>query len=193
MTDDPGHDAPGGGAGAGADDVAGLRGQVLELAARVEGLVRRVDEHDEQLPAAGATGSIDTAREDPRHGAGEDGPAGQQCMCGSLYEWVEEVFCWHFVRDHQGTTWFWCPRWWEHVEAVSRLTALWHAWEAMHRTTPGGAGLAGWYHELDHQLPILMGPHGPFRSCKAGVRHEVDADPLPTEVPDEDNPVLRSV
>lgn len=34
----------------------------------------------------------------------------------------------------------WCPRWWAaHPEAISRLYALWRAWETLRVTTPGPA------------------------------------------------------
>lgn len=143
-----------------------LRQQLDELRARVEGLVTRIDDQEDRLvdPPAPPTGKV------------------EQWTCGTLSEWVEEVFVWHFVRDHQTQHWYWCPMWWDHVEAVSRLLALWDAWEAMNTAAAPGAGLAAWYHELDHQLPILMGPHGPFRLCKAGVRHEPADAPLPTEL-----------
>jgi len=153
------------------NDLDALRVQLAELFARIDGIAKRVDEHDDALHA----NSVPAATSD-QPGSGTEG-----WTCSTLAEWVEEVFAWHFTRDHETQTWYWCPRWWDHVEAVSRLTALWHAWEAMHHTTGGGAGLAHWYHELDHQLPILMGPHGPFRLCKAGARHSTEAGGLPIE------------
>ena len=149
-----------------------LREQLDELRARVEGLVTRVDDQEDRLSRRAADPSPSTADGSP-----------QDWTCSSLAKWVEEVFAWHFTRDHETQAWYWCPMWWDHVEAVSRLTALWHAWEDMHKTAPAGAGLAGWYHELDHQLPILMGPHGPFRLCRTGVRHQPDDAPLPSERP----------
>ncbi len=62
-------------------------------------------------------------------------------------------------------------QWWEHDEAVSRLKALWHAWEVL-RLQPG-TGIGTWYREhLDHQLPILMGARGPFYQCSETVHRE---------------------
>lgn len=82
--------------------------------------------------------------------------------------WVTYEFAPGFTRGRQGGRWRWCARWFDHPEAVSRLTALWQAWEALH---DGGDTSAGtWYRDhLDHQLPILMGADGPFRSC--GEQH----------------------
>jgi len=58
----------------------------------------------------------------------------------------------------------WCAQWWRHAEAITRLTALWHSWEAM-RLQPG-TGMATWLRDhLDHQLPVLLGRTGPFSMC----------------------------
>lgn len=160
-------------------EVEQLREQLNELRARVEGLVTRIDDQEDRLaelnfdPSGDAVGGTEA------------------WTCSSLAEWVEEVFAWHFTRDHQTQSWYWCPVWWDHVEAVSRLAALWFAWEAMHRTAPGGAGLAAWYRELDHQLPILMGPQGPFRLCRAGTRHQRADEPLTTKGPGPEDRGLR--
>jgi hypothetical protein len=46
-----------------------------------------------------------------------------------------------FVSDKLATTYrrqlnvgggvTWCPQWWKHAEAISRLEALWRAWECV--------------------------------------------------------------
>jgi hypothetical protein len=65
----------------------------------------------------------------------------------------------------------WCGQWWQHGEAISRLTCLWHAWEVL-RLQPG-TGIAAWYRDhLDHQLPILMGARGPFCQCSETAHRE---------------------
>ena len=67
-------------------------------------------------------------------------------------------------RRTLGGEYRWCHQWWQHDEAISRLTALWHAWEVL-RLQPG-TGIGTWYRDhLDHQLPILMGARGPFYQC----------------------------
>ncbi|MCX4564513.1 DUF4913 domain-containing protein [Streptomyces phaeochromogenes] len=63
----------------------------------------------------------------------------------------------------------WCPRWWEHLEAVAQLYSLWMAWQAS--TGPGSplTGPAMWHR--DYLAPImssLRAPSGPFAGCKAG-------------------------
>ena len=75
----------------------------------------------------------------------------------------------------------WCAQWWQHGEAISRLTSLWHAWEVL-RLQPG-TGIGVWYRDyLDHQLPILMGARGPFYQCSETAHrepHEAAATPAP--------------
>lgn len=87
-----------------------------------------------------------------------------------LAEWVTD----HFVpvfRRTLGGEYRWCAEWWRHDEAVSRLKALWHAWEVL-RLQPG-TGIGTWYREhLDHQLPILMGARGPFYQCSETAHRE---------------------
>ncbi|WP_091463859.1 DUF4913 domain-containing protein [Micromonospora inyonensis] len=34
----------------------------------------------------------------------------------------------------------WCPRWWAHPEAISRLYALWRAWETLRVSDPQDRG-----------------------------------------------------
>ena len=57
----------------------------------------------------------------------------------------------------------WCAQWWDHAEAIARLTVLWQGWEAA-RWEPSAK--PGWWLDLDHHLPILTGLDGPFRNCR---------------------------
>ncbi|MEU5885186.1 DUF4913 domain-containing protein [Spirillospora sp. NPDC047279] len=81
----------------------------------------------------------------------------------TVIEWVTR----HFIpmyRRTLGGEFRWCAEWWRHSEAISRLTALWYSWEAMR--LQGATGMALWYRDhLDHQLPVLLGPRGPFYQC----------------------------
>ena len=88
----------------------------------------------------------------------------------AVEDWVTDHFLPMFRRT-LGGEYRWCGCWWRHNEAVSRLTALWHAWEVL-RLQPG-TGIATWYRDhLDHQLPILMGARGPFYQCTETVHRE---------------------
>jgi hypothetical protein len=62
----------------------------------------------------------------------------------------------------------WCTHWWDHAEAIARLTVLWNGWEAA-RWEP--AAKPGWWLDLDHHLPILLGLEGPFRNCRQPEGH----------------------
>jgi Domain of unknown function (DUF4913) len=102
-----------------------------------------------------------------------------------LEDWVTDHFLPMFRRT-LGGEYRWCAQWWKHDEAVSRLQALWHAWEVL-RLKPG-TGIGVWYREhLDHQLPILMGARGPFYQCSETAHREsreAAAVPLPGGQPD---------
>ena len=102
----------------------------------------------------------------------------------SLYPDVAAWVSGHFVpmyRRTLGGEFRWCAEWWRHGEAISRLTALWFAWESMR--LQGATGMALWYRDhLDHQLPVLLGPRGPFYQCTETQHlapHEARTLPVP--------------
>jgi len=97
------------------------------------------------------------------------GPAGSgdapppQPVYDGVEDWVTGQFLPMFRRP-LGGEYRWCRQWWQHAEAITRLTALWHSWEAL-RLEPG-TGMASWLRDhLDHQLPVLLGRGGPFAQC----------------------------
>jgi hypothetical protein len=97
---------------------------------------------------------------DPASGDQEDLP---EPVYLHVQDWVTEHFL-PIYRRPLGGEYRWCPQWWRHAEAITRLTALWQSWEAM-RLQPG-TGTANWLRDhLDHQLPILLGRSGPFAQC----------------------------
>jgi len=155
-----------------APDPGQLLAEAADDRARLDGLVIRVDE----LTAAVERLVADAASAGPGLTAEPIAPAPQAKPAHpSLGDFVGDYLLPMFTRPTLGGRWLWCPHWWEHSEAVSRLTALWHAWEAL-RDQPGTA-FGSWYREhLDHHLPILMGPDGPFRDCANG---HYTPDPLP--------------
>ena len=119
-----------------------------------------------------------------RPGPGRGGPAAAvaEPVYTAVEDWVSGYFLPMFRRT-LGGEFRWCARWWQHGEAISRLTALWHAWEVL-RLQPG-TGIATWYRDhLDHQLPILMGARGPFYQCSEAAHrepHEAAAAPAPED------------
>ncbi|MGI8333645.1 DUF4913 domain-containing protein [Actinomadura scrupuli] len=81
----------------------------------------------------------------------------------TVTDWVNDHFVLMYKRT-LGGEFRWCAQWWQHAEAISRFTALWYAWEALR--LQGSTGVGIWYRDhLDHQLPILLGPRGPFYQC----------------------------
>lgn len=93
-----------------------------------------------------------------------DGAEGRpRPVYGSVEEWVTGQFLPMFRRP-LGGEYRWCREWWQHAEAITRLTALWNSWEAL-RLEPG-TGIAVWLRDhLDHQLTVLLGRAGPFAQC----------------------------
>jgi hypothetical protein len=53
----------------------------------------------------------------------------------AVEDWVTGYFLPMFRRT-LGGEFRWCAQWWRHSEAISRLGALWHAWEVL-RLPPG--------------------------------------------------------
>jgi hypothetical protein len=121
---------------------------------------------DEAVPGTGARvpGAAETVTSD---GVAADVP---EPVYTAVEDWVTGYFLPMFRRA-LGGEFRWCASWWQHGEAISRLTALWHAWEVL-RHQPG-TGIATWYRDhLDHQLPILMGARGPFCQCSETAHRE---------------------
>ncbi|MET8654994.1 DUF4913 domain-containing protein [Nocardia aurea] len=84
------------------------------------------------------------------------------------------------VSDSSETVW--CDQWWRHVEAVSRLDALWRAWEQLHRDERGG--LSYWLlQHADPHMSRLFDPGGPFKYCTVRNGHRDMLGPLPIESP----------
>lgn len=72
----------------------------------------------------------------------------------------------------------WCPKWWLHAEAVSRVEAMWRAWE--HLRTDGALGPSAWWREHgDYHLAVLTSSTGPFVRCnyRRGVHQQEDLLP----------------
>ncbi|WP_299577482.1 DUF4913 domain-containing protein [uncultured Williamsia sp.] len=98
----------------------------------------------------------------------------------SVYRFVNDHLVDQYRRDVTGQRLIWCPRWWAHGEAVSRLEALWRAWE--HLRLDGGTGMAVWWKDYaDPTMAVLFDPQGPFAGCSADRGHKPRLAPLPVE------------
>jgi hypothetical protein len=94
-----------------------------------------------------------------------------------LVDWVRYLLLPVYGRETQSSS-PWCPRWWEHPEAVAQLYALWMAWQEL---TGPGAALSGplhWHRDcLAHVMTSLRDPAGPFAGCKPGT-HRPKSPPV---------------
>ena len=129
-------------------------------------------------------------------GSGTDSPAGSEeslpaLKYASVYDFVDTHLVFMFARDTTKPEFRWCSKWWAHGEAVSRLEALWRAYEQL-RLDPG-TGMSVWWR--DHAGPAmaaLFDPSGPFDGCSAELdRHEPVCQMLPVEPMDDS--LLRQI
>jgi len=118
----------------------------------------------------GAFGDLTDSFAETMSGGAETGrPAGPASPAPepafpTVETWVAEWFAPTFARRPGGTI-RWCPVWWEHAEAIVRLTMLWRTWEVL-RLDPA-VGMGTWFRDhLDPQMHILLGPDGPFSACE---------------------------
>ncbi|OJF14560.1 DUF4913 domain-containing protein [Couchioplanes caeruleus subsp. caeruleus] len=72
----------------------------------------------------------------------------------------------------------WCPEWWQHPEAISRLYALWRAWETLRAADPDTGMSIWWRDHFDPHFAVLTGEYGPFGKCSPDRGH-VATTPLP--------------
>lgn len=64
----------------------------------------------------------------------------------------------------------WCRQWFLHPEAVSRVEALWRAWE--HFRLDPATGMSVWWRDhADPHMAVLLSQKGPFHPCNNGRHH----------------------
>ncbi|WP_214404791.1 DUF4913 domain-containing protein [Pseudonocardia lacus] len=98
----------------------------------------------------------------------------------ALIEWVHRCVTPVIARPLRGEI-RWCPRWWEHPEAVFRFEALHRAWTEL--APEPGVAMSLWIRDhLDPCLRELLSPLGPFVDCTHTERRRGTGDhtPLPT-------------
>lgn len=112
----------------------------------------------------------------------ESAERGAELFYGNVNDFVTDRFV-YFVSSPSATSGrVWCPEWYRHAEALSRLDSLWRAWEALR--WDGGLGMSNWWlHHVDPHMRALLDPvTGPFVNCGDGHgTHE----PLPVMQPPE--------
>jgi len=117
---------------------------------------------------------IDTTDDD-----GKDGHGRPELFYTSLDEFVREQLAPMYRRALDGTQRTWCPEWWRHAQAISRLEALWRAWE--HLRLDPATGISVWFRDhADHHMAVLLDSDGPFKRCTVEKGHgDRQLDPLP--------------
>ncbi|MFZ2175940.1 MAG: DUF4913 domain-containing protein [Rhodococcus sp. (in: high G+C Gram-positive bacteria)] len=134
----------------------------------------------QQLQAA-ATRQLEaqtaTALAEPEQVTEPDEP---QLVFGSVEEFVREKLTATYMREvadvpHRN----WCPEWWRHTEAISRLEALWRSWEHL-RLDPRTGMSVWWRDHADHHMEKLFSSDGPFKHCDVRQGHKDMLKPLPS-------------
>lgn len=89
----------------------------------------------------------------------------------SLEEFVTEYLANLIRRRLNRSVAVWCPEWWQHPEAVVRLSAMWRSFEHLRRDPALGMS-TWWLHHVDPHMRMLMDPdYGPFVQCDAREGH----------------------
>ncbi|MBU2698566.1 hypothetical protein CCO04_26105 [Pimelobacter sp. 30-1] len=157
------------------EDVA-KRGRALVRAGRsVEALERRLARVDDELAAA--VDQVDQVEPNLETEVSAEAPAD---LFDSVYAFVPNFLAIVYARPigSQITGFRWCSTWWEHPEAVSRLEALWKAFETLRQDPTTGAAV--WWRDFaDPTMSALCSPDGPFKQC-SDQDHKLSAD-LPTK------------
>ena len=84
-------------------------------------------------------------------------------LLAQFIEWVEMmIHDLESVPDEEGVR-FWCSKWWEHPEAVARLSAL----HTGYIQAVADYQLSQWWiHQWDAHARVLFSPTGPFEACR---------------------------
>lgn len=114
-------------------------------------------------------------------GQDPDAAKGPELYFANVGEFVGQWLRFVYRREvSKGGEWRWSARWWQSEEAISRLDALWRAWE--HLRLDPALGLSVWWRDhADHHMRVLMGADGPFRF--SGLDLPERGMPLPHEDP----------
>lgn len=97
---------------------------------------------------------------------------------GNVSEFVADRFIYLVPPPAPGSGLVWCPEWFRHAQALSRLDAIWRAWESLR--FDNALGMSNWWtYHVDPHMRALMDPvTGPFWRCANG--HQ-DPGALPIE------------
>ncbi len=114
-------------------------------------------------------------------GTGTDNVEEQpQTVFGSAAEFLDAVLIplYHRKVSKQGQA-RWSSEWWRSAEAITRIDAMWRAWEYL-RNDPA-TGMSVWLKDhADYHMGVLLSTSGPFATS-----HDENAagEPLPVASP----------
>lgn len=118
-------------------------------------------------------------------GAGNTDPqpaAETKLAYDSAEEFLHEYLLPLYNRPIDARNGKWCAQWFLHAEAVSRVDALWRAWE--HLRLDPATGLSVWWKDhADVHMAVLLSQKGPFYACSS-TRHNAP-EPFPCEMAPE--------
>lgn len=134
--------------------------------ADVEQIAREVDEA-KAIVAQETTGNNESPP-DPGEvpAAQEESPLVYQSAEEFLHEHLLPLYN-RIIDSRNGK---WCRQWFLHPEAVSRVEALWRAWEHL-RLDPATGMSVWWRDHADPHMAVLLSQKGPFHSCNSGRHH----------------------
>lgn len=86
----------------------------------------------------------------------------------NCYEFVTDRLVYLVPHPTPQSGQVWCPEWYRHAQAISRLDSIWRAWENL-RFDPA-LGMSNWWvHYVDPNMRALLDPvTGPFARCANG-------------------------
>jgi hypothetical protein len=114
-----------------------------------------------------------------------------ELVYGSAEEFLHEQLLPTYVRDVDGRAAKWCLEWYFHPEALSRVEALWRAWE--HLRLDGATGISVWWKDhADHHMSMLLDPRGPFYKCDM-QKHRDPEHLEPKKAPEGWFPDVRTI
>jgi hypothetical protein len=111
----------------------------------------------------GQSESLDDIRRDE-----EEAARAGELFYGNVHEFVVDRLIYLLTPPAPDSGRVWCPEWYRHAQALSRLDSVWRAWEML-RFDPA-LGMSNWWlHHADPHWRALTDPvTGPFAHCAEG-------------------------
>lgn len=121
----------------------------------------------------------------------------QELFYPHVAAFVEDRLVYLYTR-RLGQQFIWCPEWYRHAEALSRLDSIWRAWEHL-RLDPATGMSVWWRDHADPHMMALLDPDGPFAACRNNQHTDYPIPPLPVQEPpaglffDQRQPNIRGI